>query len=165
MMWLAYKMKPTGVTWEYPGIFNWSALPLKSGYGTPQNRLVHAVNWEASGHTKLKYFYVWVPASSLTKADFHAHVVSDITQSVPVLVAARTSNGTQHLPMWTASGSKINHQIVVVGYSDTAGTYSVLDTCGPGCNSSGLNPAVRTIDQDDLWTLIMAETDNDGIIW
>jgi hypothetical protein len=40
-----------------------------------------------------------------------------------------------------------------------------MDTCGPGCNSSGLAAAVRTIDQDDLWTLIHAETDDDGIIW
>jgi hypothetical protein len=106
-----------------------------------------------------------VPTSSLTKADFHSHVVSDITQTVPVLVAARTSNGTQHLPHWTAGGSKIIHQIAVVGYNDTAGTYSVMDTCGPGCNSSGLAAGVRTIDQDDLWTLIQAETDDDGIIW
>ena len=77
---------------------------------------------------------------------------------------ARTSNGTQHLPQWSASGSKINHQIALVGYNDTAGTYSVMDTCGPGCNSSGLAAAVRTINQDYLWTLIHAETDDDGII-
>jgi hypothetical protein len=53
----------------------------------------------------------------------------------------------------------------VVGYDDTAKTYSVMDTCGPGCNSTGLAVGVRTISQAALWTLMRAETDDDGIIW
>ncbi len=166
IMYLAYVLKPTGRTWAYGGIFDWSKLPNQVGYGTPQNRVVDALNWEASGRTSLSYFYVWVKASALTSDGFHYRVVTDIsTQGVPVLVAARTSNGTQHLPQWSASGSKVNHTVAVVGYDDTAKTYSVMDTCGPGCNSSGLSVGVRTISQSALWTLVLAETDDDGIIW
>lgn len=166
IMYLAYYLRPTGRAWAYRGIFDWSKLPNQVGCGTPQNRVVDALNWEASGRTSLSYFYVWVEASALTSSDLHYRIVTDIsTQGVPVLVAARTSNGTQHLPQWTANGSKVNHTVAVVGYDDTAKTYSVMDTCGPGCNSSGLSVGVRTISQTALWTLMRAETDDDGIIW
>lgn len=166
IMYLSYYLKPTGRTWAYRGIFDWSKLPNQVGYGTPQNRVADALNWEASGRTSLYYFYVWAKASSLTSSGLHDRIVTDIaTQGVPVLVAARTSNGTQYLPQWTASGDKINHTVAVVGYDDTAKTYSVMDTCGPGCNSTGLSVGVRTISQAALWTLMQAETDDDGIIW
>lgn len=166
MMYLAYYLKPTGRTWTYRGIFDWTKLPGQTGYGTPQNRVLDALNWEASGRTTLAYFYVWTKASSLTATTFHNNIVSTVGFSgKAVLVAARTTDGTRKLPQWSKTGSRINHTIAVVGYDDTKGTYSVMDTCGPGCNNTGLAVGVRTISQTDLWTLVTKETDDDGMIW
>lgn len=78
----------------------------------------------------------------------------------------RTGNGTVSLPEWTTANG-VNHSIAIVGYNDSASppNYTFIDTCGPGCNNTGQSAGVKTVSQSIMWTLLRAETDNDGIIW
>jgi hypothetical protein len=55
--------------------------------------------------------------------------------------------------------------VTVVGYDDAAKTYSVMDTCGTTCNDRNMRSGVRTMSQAGLFSLIQAESDNDGIMW
>jgi hypothetical protein len=59
----------------------------------------------------------------------------------------------------------VNHFVTVVGYDDAAKTYSVMDTCGTTCNDRNLRAGVGTMSQAGLFSLIQAESDNDGIMW
>jgi hypothetical protein len=149
--------------WSKPGLMNWSAHPPS----TDVANLIDAINWEASGRSRLNYFYVAVPAAQLTAAALLDHVHADISMGVPVVVAARTSDGKSSLPYWSvkARGSAVNHFVTVVGYDDTAGTYAVMDTCGVTCNDQNARGGVRSISQASLFALIRAESDNDGIMW
>jgi hypothetical protein len=149
--------------WSQPGLMNWTASPPS----TDVQNLVDALNWEASGRSSLGYFYVIVPASQLTATALQDHVHADISMGVPVVIAARTSNGSVALPHWSvkARGSAVNHFITVVGYDDAAGTYQVMDTCGATCNDSNERSSVASIDQASLYALILAESDDDGIMW
>ncbi|HEX7490112.1 MAG TPA: hypothetical protein VF337_00220 [Candidatus Limnocylindrales bacterium] len=149
--------------WLQPGIMTWSAHPPS----TDVKNLIDAINWEASGRSRLDYFYVAVPASQLTAVALRDHVHADIAMGVPVVVAARTSDGTSSLPFWKvkARGTAANHFVTVVGYDDAAGTYAVMDTCGVTCNDQNTRAGVRNISQAALFALIVAESDNDGIMW
>jgi hypothetical protein len=149
--------------WLHPGVMTWTAHPPS----TDVKNLIDAINWEASGRTRLDYFYVAVPASQLAAAALRDHVHADISLGVPVVVAARTSDGTSSLPFWNvkARGSAANHFVTVVGYDDAAGTYAVMDTCGTTCNDQNTRGGVRNISQAALFALIVAESDNDGIMW
>ncbi|HEX7591944.1 MAG TPA: hypothetical protein VF375_08325 [Candidatus Limnocylindrales bacterium] len=149
--------------WSKPGLMNWSAHPPS----TDVQNLIDAINWEASGRTRLNYFYAAVPASQLTAAALLDHVHADISMGVPVVVAARTSDGKSSLPFWNvkAARSAVNHFVTVVGYDDSAGTYAVMDTCGATCNDQNTRGGVRNMSQAALFALIAAESDNDGIMW
>jgi hypothetical protein len=151
------------IWWHRAGLLNWSANPPS----TNRENLVDAINWEASGRSRLSYFYVIVPASQLTAAALLAHVQADIAMGVPVVIAARTSDGTHSLPFWRVKSTRsaVNHFVTVVGYDDKAGTYSVMDTCGLNCNDRGMRAGVRSVGQSALFSLIRAESDDDGIIW
>jgi hypothetical protein len=148
--------------WAWPGVMKWTSHP-----STYVENLVDALNWEASGHTRLNYFYVIVHTSTLTQAALLDHVHSDINMGVPVVIAARTSDGVNSLPSWKvkSKSSAGNHFVSVVGYNDTAGTYSVMDTCGVACNDRNVRSGVRTMSQAALYALTVAESDNDGIMW
>jgi hypothetical protein len=148
--------------WARPGVMRWSAHPA-----TYVENLVDGINWEASGGASVSYFYVTVPAASLTATALLSHVKADINMGVPVVVAARTSDGTRSLSFWKvkAKRSSGNHFVTVVGYDDTAGTYQVLDTCGLTCNDRGVRAGVSTMSQATLYALMKAESDNDGILW
>ncbi len=149
--------------WPRPGLMNWDAHPPS----TYVQNLVDGINWEASGQTRLNFFYVIAPASRLTAAALHDHVRADITLGVPVVIAARTSDGKYSLPFWRVKSAKsaVNHFVTVVGYDDKAGTYTVMDTCGTTCNDRNLRAGARTMSQAALFALIQAESDDDGIIW
>jgi hypothetical protein len=110
---------------------------------------------------------VAVPASQLTASALLDHVHADISIGVPVVVAARTSDGVSSLPFWNVktTRSAVNHFVTVVGYDDTAGTYAVMDTCGEACNDLSARAGVRNISRAALYALIGAESDNDGIMW
>jgi hypothetical protein len=149
--------------WSRPGLMNWDAHPPS----TYVQNLVDGINWEASGASRLNYFYVIVPASQLTETALRDHVHADIAMGVPVVIAARTSDGTHSLPNWSTRPAKaaVNHFLAVVGYDDTAGTYAVMDTCGLTCNDRNMRAGVRNMSQAALFSLIGAESDDDGIMW
>jgi hypothetical protein len=149
--------------WSRPGLMNWDSHPPS----TYVQNLVDGINWEASGGSRLNYFYVIVPASQLTAAALLDHVHADIAMGVPVVIAARTSDGTHSLPFWRvkSAASAVNHFVTVVGYDDAAGTYAVMDTCGVTCNDRNMRAGVRTMSQSALFALIQAEPDDDGIMW
>ena len=168
-MYLAYKERPTPDAWAYPGMMNWSVLPNSSQYGTSQDRVADAVNWETSDRTSINGFYFWKAASQISSsAALLSLVHADIAATgVALEIAVRTSDGVRHLPNWTAGGSKVNHAVTIVGYDDSANppTYQVMDTCGPGCNSTGNAAAVHLIRQDWLYTLMKADTQDEGVVW
>jgi hypothetical protein len=149
--------------WSQPGLMNWSASPPS----TNVQNLVDALNWEASGRSSVSYFYVVVFASQLTAAALLDHVHADINMGVPVVIAARTSDGTNSLPYWNVKSTRsaVNHFVTVVGYDDAAGTYAVMDTCGTTCNDKNARAGVANISQSALFSLIVAESDDDGIMW
>jgi hypothetical protein len=149
--------------WPRPGLMNWSASPPSTNVAN----LTDAVNWEASGGSRLDYFYVAVRAAEMDQADLLTFVHTDIHYGVPLIVAARTSNGTYALPYWNVESTSraVNHFVTIVGYDDTAGTYSVMDTCGTTCNDKNARAGVKTMSQAALYALIVAESDNDGVIW
>ncbi|MGZ6314256.1 MAG: hypothetical protein ACXWNI_01345 [Candidatus Limnocylindrales bacterium] len=151
--------------WQKPGIVDWTTRPGLAA--TNVANLADAVNWEASGGSKLDYFYVAVAADRLSAADLRTFVHTDIHYGVPVIIAARTSDGTYALPYWNVKSTSraVNHFVTVVGYDDAAGTYSVMDTCGPTCNDKNARAGVKTMSQAALFALIAAESDNDGVIW
>ena len=149
--------------WASAGLLNWAAVPPS----TNRENLTDAINWEASGRSRLSYFYTIVPASQLTAAALLAHVQADIAMGVPVVIAARTSDGSHSLPFWKVRTTKsaVNHFVTVVGYDDKAHTYSVMDTCGLTCNDRRIRGGLGTMSQAALYSLIKAESDDDGIIW
>ncbi len=149
--------------WQLPGLIDWTVRPVATNVAN----LADGLNWEASGGTRLDYFYVAVPAASLRQADLQAFVHADIHYGVPVIIAARTSDGTYALPNWNVKPASraVNHFITIVGYDDTAGTYSVMDTCGTTCNDKNTRGGVRTLSQAAAYALILAESDGDGAIW
>ena len=149
--------------WPKPGLMNWTAKPPS----TNVENLIDGINWEASGRTTVDYFYVIVRASQLTAAALRDHVHADIAAGVPVVIAARTSDGKNALPYWNvkSTASAVNHFVTVVGYDDAAGTYAVMDTCGTTCNDRNVRAGVRSMDQAALFSLIAAESDDDGIMW
>ena len=149
--------------WSRPGLMNWSAKPPSTDIWT----LADAINWEASGGTDIHHFYVIQAASDLTMQALADHIHSDIAAGVPVVIAARTSDGSVALPFWSVRSTQraVNHYVTVVGYDDTAGTYTLIDTCGPSCNDRNMRAGRGIIRQSALFSLIGAESDNDGIIW
>jgi hypothetical protein len=169
IMYLAENEMPTPDigAWTYPGVIDWTSSYPNDG--TPVNRIRDALNWEISGGTATSLSsgpYAWVPyTSSLTQSALHTDVQRDIAgQGTPLVANVATSSGRYNLQNWGKRGS-VNHSITIVGYDDAKGTYTYIDTCGPGCNNSGAAAGVYTVSQQTLWALLGAETDHDGIIW
>jgi hypothetical protein len=171
IMYLAEKEMPApdvGV-WSYPGVIDWTSNYPNDG--TPVNHIRDALNWEISGETSQSSTsvtgpYAWVPyTSGLTQSALHTDAQRDVAGNlVPLVANVATSSGRYNLPNWGKRGS-VNHSITIVGYDDSKGTYTYIDTCGPGCNNSGAAAGVYTVSQKTLWALLGAETDHDGIIF
>jgi len=169
IMYLAENEMPTPDigAWAHPGVIDWASSYPNDG--TPVDRIRDALNWEISGGTATSLStgpYMWTPyTSKLTQSALHTDVQRDIAgQGTPLVANVATSSGRYHLPNWGKRGS-VNHSITIVGYDDAKGTYTYIDTCGPGCNNSGSPAGVNTVSQQTLWALLGAETDHDGIIW
>jgi hypothetical protein len=160
------RIPPGAGTWPYPGIMDWSQAPGSLNYGTPINRIVDALNWEASGHAGILYFYVRVPAP-VSSSSLLSYVHSDIgTGHVPVVVDALTwTSSAVHLPNWKSGSLQVNHSVTIVGYNDTTQMYTVMDTCSGACNNTGRGAGTGTISYANLATLVNAESDGDGIVW
>jgi hypothetical protein len=123
-----------------------------------------ALNWEASGHNFgnwSTYFYgSWDNQfTNFNQSDLHTAIVADIsTWSRPAIVVTKTSA----LPTWT--NGTVVHAVAIVGYDDTAGTYTYLDTCGVRCGSSS-NGGVHTVNQTNLYNGIKNVGNGGGIVW
>lgn len=155
--------------WTWSGVIDWASSYPNDG--TPVDRIRDALNWEISGETSQSPTsvtgpYAWMPYSAgLTQSALHTYVQRDIAgQGTPLVANVATSSGRYNLQNWGKRGS-VNHSITIVGYDDSKGTYTYIDTCGPGCNNSGAPAGVYHVSQQTLWALLGAETDHDGIIW
>lgn len=152
MMYLAWEEHPP--TWE-TGMEDQTNYPSA---GSTLWKVQRALNWEASGEngsTWVGYFYVNEWWNSSTQSDFHYDVVTDISSSyVPVVAEVNAGK----LPNWNLSTQQINHFITIIGYNDTNGTYTYLDTCGlsTGCNTGtgGTDGGTHTVSQSTMWTAI-----------
>jgi len=170
IMYLAENELPTpdvGV-WSYKGVIDWTSSYPNDG--TPVNRILDALNWEISGEkssitTSVTGPYAWLSyTASLTQSALHTYVLGDLASLHPLVANVATSSGRYNLQNWGKRGS-VNHSITIVGYDDAKGTYTYIDTCGPGCNNSGAPAGVYHVSQQTLWVLLGAETDHDGIIF
>ena len=153
---LAWQIQWPG--WLHPGMQDQTIYPSA---GTTLYGMQGGLNWEASGenpNTWLNYFYVivWNNAQEQPsdQANFHSRVVSDIASSSVPVVAEVNAN---MLPNWQRTGMN-RHYITILGYDDTAGTYTYTDTCGKSTNcgdqTHGSDGGLHTADQTTLWKAI-----------
>jgi hypothetical protein len=119
-----------------------------------------ALNWEASGRntgTWSTYFYATLLAGSLSQTSLHNDIVVDTSYyNAPVVVITKTSGLS---PNW--SNGTVIHAVSVIGYDDTAQTYTYLDTCGKNCGASQ-NGGIYTVDQTTLYNGIQAAGSTTG---
>lgn len=94
------------------------------------------LNWEASGHntsTWKNFFYTtqWDAYGNPgggTQAMLLSDVESDLWYSHAPVVAEVNAN---MLPNWPGGG-QIKHAITIIGYNNTSGNYTYVDSCGSG---------------------------------
>ncbi len=153
LMYLAEQVKPPSYT--RPGIVNFDVYPTKGGAIAD---IRDALNWEASGHSASwsTFFYL---SQNPSESDLHSFVTSDIANAGVAVVA---DVNTGYLPNWSRS---LGHSIAIIGYNDTAATYTYLDTCGKRCNgsSSSKNGSINTISQHNMYLAI--HSFGQGIVW
>ena len=122
-----------------------------------------ALNWEASGHntsTWSTFWYTYDAASTLTQADLVGQISSDIYfGNVPAVVDVNTNV----LPDWAGTGKALAHFVAVIGYNNTNGTFTYIDTCGTGCGSNG--NGVYTISQTALYNGVENNNGLGGLVW
>ncbi len=149
LMYLAEQVKPP--TYTNPGIISFSSYPTTGGSITDVR---DALNWEASGHASgwSSFWYHWVSTSGLTAATLQNDVAVDILSNSAVVVDLNTYvSSSLHLPNW---GHNVPHTVTIVGYDNSAGTYTYLDTCGVSCGSTS-NGGTHTVSQSTMYQLIM----------
>ena len=175
---------PDAGSWAWPGVIDWSqAYPYD---GTPVNRIRDALNWVINGGVSVSNGqltintsasdstpYAWTPYSSaMTASAVLSGIEADLNgtnpaatgQPMPVVANVLTASGRDHLANWSSKRG-VNHSITIIGYDDTQGTYTYVDTCGPGCNNTGDAAGIYTVPQATMVELLAAETDQDGLIW
>ena len=168
LMYIAVQVKLPG--WTTPGevtFFNYS------GANTYPADLRDTMNWEASGHASnwSSFFYVWVPAANLSSASTLNFMVSNdiyYGNGNGFGVAPVVNVDTYYLPSWNNNKRHISHAVAIVGYDNTKGTYTYIETCTPtSCGNRGTGP--WTISQSDLYNGIQSDAtfgDKDGgIVW
>lgn len=143
--------------WPTPGMMDTSVYPSN---GVTEYDVVEGLNWEASGKNVNgwhDYFYTirWWSDPGVTSATLNSDVTSDIGGgSVPV----QAEVNLQLLPNGTGIGSTY-HQIAIIGYDNTAHTYTYVDTCAftTACNGAAGNnhtSRVFTVSQAQMWNAI-----------
>lgn len=154
LMYIAENVSPP--SFSSPGEVTFSGSTV---YGTLVD-MRDALNWEASGrntNTWTNYFYYTVLAGNLSQATLHSDIVADTSSyGAPVVVVTKTSGLS---PNW--SNGTVIHAVSVIGYDDTAHTYTYLDTCGKNCGASQ-NGGVYTVDQTTLYNGIQAAGSTTG---
>ncbi len=155
LMYLAMQVNPPSYT--TPGITPFDSYPTPGAGATD---LRNAMNWEASGHAAdwNNFHYTIVAGGALSESTLHHDVQVDIDGGYSIVVFVDTG----YLPNWSRS---LGHAIAVVGYDDSAHTYSYADTCGKPCNGSpnSKNGGINTIDQPSLFNAIVAN--GAGYVW
>jgi hypothetical protein len=139
-----------------PPNFTSAGLPSFGTYPTHGSSLHDSrdvLNWEASGHSSSwsTFFYQDVSASGLSSATLHHDITRDIWGGHAVFADVNTA----YLPNWSRG---LGHSIAIVGYDDTAGTYTYVDTCGHRCNGSSqsTNGGVWHVSQSRMYSAILA---------
>lgn len=124
-----------------------------------------ALNWEASNHNSsswFNYFYLLVNPSGLTLSTLKNNVASDIANyGVPPVVSINDA----YLPDWNNSAYRGgSHDVAVIGYNNTAGTFTYAETCTAGvCGTLGTGH--YTISQQQLLNGIENDNGNGALIW
>ena len=161
IMYLAEVSKPPNFT--RAGVCHFDTYPTT---GSSTSDVCDSLNWEASDHATASsycgsgsYFYTQVSGAT----SFHTHVQTDVNGTFngwtgwALWVAVNTyETSTNRLPNWSRN---VTHAIAVVGYNDTAGTYTYIDTCGTRCNSSAGNQQtsrVFTVSQSVLHNIMVS---------
>ena len=158
LMYMAEQVAVPG--WPVAGLDIFTSYPTP-GATNPDTR--DALNWEISGHAAswASWYYVAQAASGSrwSEAQLHADIAWDIGNDGRAVVAAVN---TAYLPNWSRS---LGHSIAIVGYDDTAKTYTYLDTCGRTCNggASGRNGGVYTVSQHAMYLAIASW--GTGYVW
>jgi hypothetical protein len=149
--------------WTYPGEVTFTTT-FPYAY-TATGDIVNALNWEASGHSSTwqNYFYGQVPIGSMTQAQLNSKVMDDLYLSgSPVIVITNTGFGSSFLPSWNKTN--IIHAIAIIGYDNTTGKYTYIETCGKdGCGSLGQGE--YQISQSTLYYLMQNASDNGALVW
>ncbi len=152
-----------GATGNYPGMLDFSTYPTAGGRNLYSVR--DALNWETSAHSLygnwVGYFWAIQAASGsrFSQAQLHTDVVNlTVNSGVPVVVALDaqylTYNSGTGYGNWGNPGKVTGHAISIIGYDDTAGTYSYIDTCGARCSGGPFNGGVHTITQLQMFSAI-----------
>jgi hypothetical protein len=170
VMYLAHGFTPPNSGWTSPGIMTYGPYDLTSlKNGTTYSAfsdMVIGLNYEASGESSswLDYFYAAVSYGNLSQAGLLADVEADLYNAgVPLIVSVKDS----YLPDWSSS-SYIggSHYVAIVGYNNSAGTYTYYETCTSGlagCDTTGYGE--HTISQSKLYSGTQNDNGNGGVIW
>lgn len=153
LMYIAEQVQPP--TFSSKGLDNFNSYPT-AGASLPDTRDV--LNWEASGHSANWQNYFYFTQNPSSPAALLAAVEPDITGGKALIADVDTG----YLSNWSRS---LGHAITIIGYNNTAGTYTYLDTCGHACNGSSqsTNGGIWSISQAALYNAIHAF--GVGITW
>jgi hypothetical protein len=160
MMYIAWETNPAGNFGLYPGVMDSSHYPSEGAW---LQWMQDALNWEASGHnysTWTNFFYTiqWDANGNPgggTQAMLLSDVESDLWYSRVPVVAEVNAN---LLPNWPGGG-QIKHAITIIGYDNTSGTYTYVDSCGSangrgtGCGALS-QQQIHTVDQSVMYNAI-----------
>lgn len=140
MVHMAFQIEPP--TWATPGMLPQSYFQSGELGGATLQVVRDTLNWEASGHSSVwaSYFYINTWNSSFTsesaaESSLHTAIVNDLYyNNVPVIVELKAG----YLPNWSSS-NMVYHFVTIVGYNDSTGQYTHVDTCKhfTGCNGTG----------------------------
>ena len=161
IQYLSMKVSTPGLA--HPGIDEYfnpttGAQEYRQQGGTP-SKLIAALNEESR-----QTFWAWVPWSTQYLATvLRNHVGTDIASGLPVIVMVDASL----LPNWTGEAQGlVQHAVSIVGYNDSSGTYTYLDSCGTVCNprAGNQNGGIYTISQTTMANA-MIEGVGAGFAW
>jgi hypothetical protein len=139
---VAMESKPP--TFTRAGLVNMSVYPTTGGNLDDSRDIL---NWEGSHHAAAwkTFFYARITTASLTATKLHSDIAHTIYGGHAVLAAVNTD----YLPNWSRG---LGHSIAIIGYDDSARTYTYVDTCGKRCNGStqATNGGVWKVSQTNM---------------
>jgi hypothetical protein len=152
-MYLAEAVKPPSYT--RPGIDNFNAYPTGGG---ALNDVRDALNWEWIGEDVSLWggpYMFWATHTVGSQASLLTNVKYDIYwYSLPVVIDLDTySSSSVRLPNWNRN---VIHTVTIIGWDDSAQTFTYLDTCSRDCNSysGNHNGGIYTVSYATMFTLM-----------